>query len=285
MITALPKTFEEGIRSIHDEPQMALGEYYHSNDLNIHTTYVRFSEAVKLGDAVRTKRTLFFKNNMSPQVSGGSAYAAAGSMQITEYDATYLTSLAGVPPQPDYRDFAEIAIPSGAGAGQHGVIQDYNNKTLNILWYSDASDTKGAYTTGQLTTALDGTTDYQIIAPWYVEKAEAFPGQGMVNGIALTNAKKDQYGLIIWCGLGFVKVADAVSEGDALVSTQTASDEGGGIDPGAATIYPPYATALHSGAADSLVRSVIHCTPISIVPELPRQQVRGFERPRKSIAA
>lgn len=285
MITALPGTFEEGIRSIHDEPEMALGEYFHSNDLNIHTTYVRFSEAVKVGDAVRTKLGLYSKTNMSPTVSGGSAYAAAGSMQITEHDATYLSSLAGVPPKPDYRDFAEIAIVGGTGAGQHGVIQDYSNKILNILWYSDDSNTKGVYTTGQLTTALDGTTDYVITAPWYVEKALATAGQGLVNGVALANAKKDQYGLIIWCGMDFVKVGSAVDAGDALVISTTSTDEGEGVDPSAATIYPPYATAVHAGANNSLVRSTIHCTPISIVPELPRQQVRGFERPRTSIAA
>lgn len=293
MITALPGTFEEGIRSIHKEPEMALGEYYHSNDLNIHTTYVRFAEDVKVGDAVRTKYGLYSKTNMSPTVSGGSAYAAKGSMQITEHDATYLTSLAGVPPKPDFRDYAEIAIYGGTGAGQHGVIQDYSNKILNILWYSDAAATKGVFVNGQLTTALGSDTDYVITAPWYVEKAD---GPGIVNGVVLANAKKDDYGLIIWCGTDFVKAGEAVTAGQSLYVDSAGTDansEGKGYTPGPSNIagvlaqlsMNPYATALHAGAADALVRAYIECTPISIVPELPRQQVRGFERPRKSIAA
>ena len=285
MITALPGTFEEGIRSIHDAPEMALGEYYHSNDLNIHTSYVRFSEAVKVGDAVRTKYGLYSKTDLSPTVSGGSAYAAAGSMQITEHDATYLTSLAGVPPNPDYRDFAEIAIVGGTGAGQHGILQDYSNKILNILWYCDDSNTKGKYTTGQLTTALDGTSDYVITAPWYVEKVNAAAGVGTVNGVVLADAKKDQYGLILWCGEDFIHVQEAVTAGQTMYPYVGSADDGEAEQPTSVPLFPAFATVLHAGAADALVRAQIYAKPISIVPELPRQQVRGFERPRTSIAA
>ena len=280
MITALPKTFEAGIRSIHDDPQMALGEYYHSNDLAIHTTYVRFAEAVDVGDPVRTKYALYSKTNLSPIASGGSAYAAAGSMQIQEHDATYLTSLAGVPPKPDHRDSAEITIVGGAGIDQHGVIQDYSNKILNILWYSDATDTKGQYTTGQLTTALDTTTDYSVTAPWYVEKATG--GIGVVNGVSLVKAKKDQYGLIIWCGEDFVKVGGTVAAGDPLYIPAT----GAALKAVESAINAPFATVLFGPVSiNGIVRAQIYANPISIVPELPRQQVRGFERPRTSIAA
>jgi len=299
VITALPGTFEEGYRSVHDTPQMALGEHWHSNDLAIDTSYVRFAEDVKLGDAVRTKYGLYAKSNISPKTSGGSDYPAAKSTTIEENDATYLTSLAGVPPQPEYRDFAEIAITGGTGVGQHGIIQDYSNKLLNILWYSDDSSTKGAYTDGLLTTALGSDTDYVVTAPWYVEKCD---GPGIVNGIVLANAKKDQYGLILRRGTYLVKVGEAVTAGQRLYvdSENTDTDsEGEGFVPAFRTnsvsnlqadivsklLVGHYATALHAGAANALVRAYIACTPISIVPELPRAQARAFPRPRTSIAA
>lgn len=281
MITALPGTFEQGYRSIHDEPQMSLGEHWHSNDLNINTSYVRFSEDVAVGDALRTKYG-FYSKTLSPQVSGGSVYAPAGSMQIIEHDATFLVSLAGVPPLPSYRDMAEIHIVGGTGVGQHGVIDTYTNKVLNILWYSDDTNTKGVYTDGLLTTALDDTSDYVIIAPWYMEKAVG----GIVNGVALANAKKDEYGNIIWCGRDFVQVNEDVLAGSTITPSST-TGEGELSD--ATTVFPAYATAEHAGtkvgSTELLVRANIYAKPISIVPELPRQQVRGFERPRKAIAA
>lgn len=299
MITALPGTFEEGYRSVHDEPEMALGECWHSNDLAIYTTYVRFAEAVEVGDAVRTKYGLYSKTNMSPKTSGGSDYPAAKSTTIEEHDATYLTSLAGVPTKPDYRDFSEIAIVGGTGAGQHGVIQDYSNKLLNILWYSDDSNSKGAYTDGLLTTALGSDTDYVVTAPWYVEKCD---GPGIVNGVVLAKAKKDEYGLILWCGTDFVKVGEAVTAGQRLYvdsENTDANTEGEGFVPALRAdslanirtditnklLTGHYATALHAGAANALVRAYIECTPISIVPELPREQARSFPRPRTTIAA
>lgn len=282
MITALPKTFEEGIRSIHDDPQMALGEYYHSNDLAIHTSYVRFAEDVNVGDAVRTKFGLYSKTNISTETNGGSTYPAKGSMQITEHDATYETSLAdgltlkpALPRKPDYRDYAKIAIVGGTGAGQHGILQDYTNKILNILWY----DTDGLYKTGRLTTALGSSTDYVIWAPWYVEQCD---GPGITNGVSLVKAKKGQYGLIIWCGDELVKVTDAVTAGTTLYVDPADDDAGqAGIPPATVAGVRPgaFATAHHAGAADSLVQATIYAKPISIVPELPRGQVRGFARP------
>ena len=299
MITALPGTFEEGIRSIHNEPVMALGEYYHSNDLNIDTTYVKFAEDVEVGDAVRTKYALYSQSALSPMVSGGSDYTPAKSTVIQEHDATYLTSLAGIPPKPDWRDFAEIHITGGTGAGQHGIIQDYTNKILNILWYSNDSNTQGAYTDGLLTTALGSDTSYVIEAPWYVEKAD---GPGIVNGVVLAKAKKDEYGLILCRGIDLVKVGEVVTAGQRLYvdsENTDANTEGEGFVPALRTdsianlqadivgklLTEPYATALHAGAANSLVKSFVKATPISIVPELPREQARSFPRPRTSIAA
>ena len=298
MITALPKTFEYGYQTVHDTPQMALGEYWHSNDLNIHTSYVRFGEDVEIGEAVRSRFSLYSKTNLSPMVSGGSVYAAAGTMQIEEHDAAYLTSLAdgltehpALPSKPDYRDYAEIAIVGGTGEGQRGIITDFSDKILNILWYSDAAGEKGKYTTGQLTTALAGDSDYVISAPWYVVKCD---GPGVVNGVVVAKAKKGQYGLVIWCGTDFVFVGEQVAAGDMLyVDPQNSSaySAGKGYTPEGTTVANafsrlnarPYATALYAGDQTSLIRSHIHCTPISVMPELPRQQVRGFEHPRKSI--
>ena len=279
MITALPGTFEEGYRSVHREPQEALGECWHSNDLNIMTSYVRFSEDVDIGDAVRTKFNLYSKTNLSPQESGGSVYAPAGSMQIIEHDANYLTSLDGIPPRPSYRDMSEIHIVGGTGVGQHGIIDIYSDKVLNVLWYSDDDATKGKYTDGLLTTALDATSDYVITAPWYVEKAIG----GVVNGVVITKAKAKEYALVITSGRDFVKVQEAVTAGQTVYPAAASADEGEGEVPTAVPLFPAYATVEHAGAAESLVRANIYAQPISIVAELPRQQVRGFPRPRTTI--
>jgi len=285
MITALPKTFEDGLRSIHKEPEMPLGEVFHSTDENLYATYVRFSEAVEVGETVRTKYGHYVKSNLSPQESGGSVYAPVGSTLITEHDATYLTSLAGMPPDPEYRDYGEIAIHGGTGAGQHGVIKTYTNKILNILWYSNdsAKNTQGKYTNGKLTTALDATSDYTITAPWYVEKVDAAAGVGTVNGVVLARAAKDEYGLIIYCGTDFIKPQEAVTAGQTLYAYVGASDDGEGEQPSAVPLFDSYATVLHAGAADSLVRAQIRCQPIGIVPDLPEGQDRGFDRPRTSV--
>lgn len=294
MITALPKTFEDGLRSIHTEPEMPLGEVFHSTDEMIYTSYVRFAEAVDVGDAVRTKYGLYTKNNLSPQASGGSVYAPVGSELITEHDATYLTSLAdslttnpAMPPNPEYRDYGEIAIVGGTGAGQHGVVHEYTNKVLNIRWYSNdsAKNTLGKYTDGTLTTALDATSDYVITAPWYVEKVDAAAGAGTVNGVVLARAKKGEYGLIIYCGTNFIKVQEAVTAGQTIYPHVGSSDDGEGDQPAAVPLFDSYATVLHAGAANALVRAQIRCQPVSIVPNLPQMQDRGFDRPRTSVAA
>ena len=295
MIMALPNTFEKGIRSVHDEPKEVLGEIYHSARFNAFYTYVRFAEDVEVGDAVRTKYGLYKKDNLSPITSGGSVYANAGTREITEHDANFLTSLqdAGVPRVPNWRDMTEIFINNGAGFGQHGVVQEFNAKTLNILWYSDVAATKGLYTDGRLTTALGADTDYIITAPWLVEKTGNTTDAddlGDVNGIVIVPAKKHQYALIAHCSTEFVKVSSAVKAGQMLYVTETgATEEGEGEVPAATATLPrirvkPYATCLHDTPANNLVRANVYCTPIAIVPDLTRQSVRGFRRPGKVAA-
>lgn len=293
MIFALEGQFEDGIHTVHDEPEMTLGEHWHSPDLVSDFSYLRYAEDVKIGDTIRTKYNLYSKTNLSPQTDGGSTYAPAGSMQITEHDATYLTSLAGIPKEPTYRDYGIIVITGGAGAGQQGIITTYTNKKLNITWMED-----GMFTDGTLKTALDNTSDYVIYAPWYVEKvsdvastavdtiAEVMALRNVVNGVSVVNADKDEYGLARWCGNGPVRVTGTVAAGQTLFP---------GITPGttlgtAATdqtspLLSPYATVEHAhtfqtGAdAKNLVQANIYAKRIGIVPEPPQHINRAFKRP------
>lgn len=273
-IFGLPSIFEEGYKTLHDAPKQDLGSCYVMNTDDTTLVYVRFAEDVQEGDAVRMKFNHYEKSNLSPQADGGSVYAPAGSQKITEHDATYETSLAGIPKEPTLRDYALIRVVGGTGAGQEGYITHYTNKVLNIRWY-DQDD-------GTLKTALDATSDYAVWAPWYVERAysnAAAATIGPVNGIVLTrSAKKDQYGLIGVEGNFRVRVDEAVAAGDILIPDLTAN-QGQGVKPGADDTVQPYATVHATAAADSLVRATVYAQKISIVEEIAESQVRGFERP------
>ena len=278
-IFGLPSIFEEGYKTLHDEPKQALGSCYVSNTDDTALVYVRFSEDVEEGDSVQMKSTLYTKTNLSPQTDGGSVYAPAGSQKITEHDATYLTDLAGLPPEPTLRDYAYIHITSGTGVGQEGYITNYTDKVLNIHWY-DTDD-------GTLKTALDETSDYIIWAPWYQKKANAnsaSAAQAPVNGVVLARrAKKDQYGLIGVEGDFRVKVQEAVLAGDVLIPVVTLANAGENHKADAADVPNAFATVqVHANPlADEtvLARSTVYAEKISIVEEIAESQIRSFDRP------
>lgn len=272
-VFGLPAIFEDGYRDVNDKPIVALGSCFVSNVDDVLISYVRFSEDVEEGDAVRIKYDHYTKTNLSPETSGGSDFPAAGSQKISEHDATYLTSLSGFPEEPTLRDYAMIRIIGGTGEGQEGYITHYTNKVLNIRWY-DTDD-------GTLKTALDATSDYTIWAPWYVERAysDAINAtEGTVSGIVLARtAKKDQYGFVGVEGDFRVQVYTAVDAGDILIPSPF--HRGEGERPAAADVIPPYATVHTAGAADSLVRATVYARKISIVEEIAESQIRGFPRP------
>lgn len=277
-VFGLPSIFEEGYKTLHDAPQQALGSCYILNTDDVELSYVRFSEDVKEGDCVRTKFNHYTNTDMSPETSGGSDFPAAGSQKITENDATYLTSLAGIPEEPTLRDHAKISIVGGTGAGQRGYITHYTNKVLNIRWY-DTDD-------GTLKTALDATSDYAIWAPWYVERAfsNADPATegAVVNGIVLADAKKDQYGLIGVIGDFPVKVSEDVAAGDFLIPDVTAN-QGQGRVKLENDVMQAYATVNHaldvSAATDDLVEATVFCKRISVVRQIAESLIRGTPRP------
>lgn len=272
-IFGLPSIFEDGYKTLHDAPQQALGSCYILNTDDIELSYVRFSEDVKEGDCVRTKFDHYTNTDMSPETSGGTDFPVAGSQKISENDATYLTSLAGIPDEPTRRDYAKIAITGGTGDGQRGYITHYTNKVLNIRWY-DTDD-------GTLETALDATSDYAIWAPWYMERAfadAASATKGVVNGIVLSDAQKDQYGLIGVVGDFPVNVDEAVTAGDFLIPDVTAN-QGQGVKLSAADIVPPYAVVNHTSAVDKLAEATVFCKRISVVREIAESLIRGTPRP------
>ena len=184
-VFGLPAIFEEGEKTIHDKPQMALGACFGANVDDVLYTYVRFAENVQEGDVMRTKLDHYTKSGLSPKTSGGTDFPAAGSQIISEHDATYLTSLAGIPPEPSNRDYAIIAITGGAGAGQRGYITHYTDKVLNVRWY-DTDD-------GTLKTALGSNSNYVIYAPWYFAQAAAnadAAARASVNGVVLARSAR-----------------------------------------------------------------------------------------------
>ncbi|MXZ00207.1 hypothetical protein F4Y93_05990 [Candidatus Poribacteria bacterium] len=273
-VFGVPTIFEGPYKDVFDDPIVALGGCFMSNVDDVLMSYVRFSEDVEEGDAIRIKYDHYTKSNISPETSGGSDYPAAGSQKISENDATYLTSLSGLPPEPTFRDYAKIAITGGTGAGQRGYITHYTNKVLNIRWY-DTDD-------GTLETALGSDSDYAIYAPWYVERGFSDASnatEGTVNGIVLArSAKANQYGFVGVEGDFPVKVSAAVDAGDILIPALTA-EQGEGVVPDASDVPPPYATVHHAGAANALVEATVYCRKISIVREIAESLVRGFARP------
>lgn len=278
-IFGLPAIFEKGERDVHDEPRQALGSCYIPNTDDTTLCYVRFAEDVTEGDVIRTKYAHYSKTNLSPQTNGGSVYAPAGTQIITEHDATYEASLNGssenqIPPEPTLRDYAKIAITDGTGVGQRGYITHYTNKVLNIRWY-DTDD-------GTLKTALDGTSDYEIFAPWLVEKAfadAASATEAATNGIVLArSAKAGQYGLVGVEGDFPVRVNATVDAGDVLIPAVVAQK--GRAEPAVAADAPnSFATTQHAGAAGQLVECTVRCEKISIVREVAESLIAGTPRP------
>lgn len=274
-VFGLPAIFEEGEKTIHDKPQMALGACFGSNTDDTMLTYVRFAENVQEGDVMRTKLDHYTKSNLSPKTNGGTDFPAAGSQVISEHDANYLTSLAGIPPEPNKRDYAIIAITGGTGAGQRGYITHYTNKVLNIRWY-DTDD-------GTLKTALAADSDYVIYAPWYFAEATAnadAAARASVNGIVLArSALKDQYGLVGVEGNFPVVVGEDVVAGDVLIPGHVSATRGEAMKASAADVPRAFATAQHAGPANNLVECTVYCEKISIVREMAEGLIRGFDRP------
>lgn len=281
-IFGIPAIFERGYRDVHDEPKAALGACYVSNEDEVEISYVRFSEDVKEGDCVQIKYDHYEKANLSPQSSGGSIYAPAGSQKITEHDATYETSLAGFPKEPTLRDYALIRVIGGTGRGQMGYITNYTNKVLNIHWY-DKND-------GTLKTALDGTSDYTIWAPWYVKKAvsnhASTPVRGSVNGVVLArSAKKDEYGFIGVKGDFPIRLAaagSAVDPGDYVIPTDVSADAGGARQALVGRPVRPFAS-VHTDGSNmdvGLIMASVFAERISIVRQVAENQIRGFDRPK-----
>ena len=274
-IFGLPAIFEKGVGDVHDEPQMALGGCYISNTDDAIYTYVRFAEDVQQGAAMQTKYNHYSKQNLSPQTNGGTVYAPAGSREITEYNATYLTSLAGFPTEPTHRDYARIRVQSGAGIGQEGYITNYTDTVLKIGWY-DSDD-------GTLKTALDGTSDYLVWAPWYMQEARSDAAAARiaaVNGVVIAeSAKKDQYGFVGVEGDFPVLVNAVLTAGDPLIPDVIAN-KGKGTLPDAADIVNTYATVQsNTTAANTLVTATVYAQRISQVKQIAEGLVRGFPVP------
>ena len=276
-VFGLPSIFEDGEKTIHDKPQMALGACFGSNTDDTMLTYVKFSELVREGDVMRTKFNQH-RGTLSPATSGGTDFPAAGSQIITEHDANYLTTLGngatGFIPEPNLRGYPMISITGGTGAGQRGYITHYTNKVLNIRWY-DTDD-------GTLKTALAADSTYTIWAPWYLDKSLADAGaarKASANGIVLArSAEANKYGLVGVRGNFPVKVEGSVQAGDVLIPS-VAANKGTGTRAAADDIPKPFATCQHDGADGTLVECTVYCEQISIVREVAEGLIRGFDRP------
>ena len=283
-VFGVPTIFEGPYKDVHDEPIVALGGCFMSNVDDVLMTFVRFSEDVTEGDAVRTKYS-----HLEPADDAANSFrdandeiVPAGSTYVDVTGANFLTALAGFPSEPTHRDYAKIAIIGGDGAGQRGYITHYTNTRLNVRWYDTDDGTLKTAIGNDGNSGISSTSLFSIYAPWYVERAfsdAAAAAKGTVNGIVLArSAKKDQYGFVGVEGDFPVKVTAAVTAGNVLIPAVTAQ-QGEGALPDAADLVDAYATVHHAGAANALVEATVYCKKISIVREIAEGLVRGFDRP------
>ncbi|MCY3739898.1 MAG: hypothetical protein OXH00_02640 [Candidatus Poribacteria bacterium] len=283
-VFGVPTIFEGPYKDVHDDPIVALGGCFMSNVDDVLMTFVRFSEDVEEGDAIRTKY-----DHLAPADNAANSFrdandeiVPAGSTYVDVMDANFLTALAGIPDEPTLRDYAKIAIRSGDGAGQRGYITHYTNTRLNVRWYDTDDGTLKTAIGNDGNSGITSTSLFSIYAPWYVERAfsdAANATEGTVNGIVLArSAKANQYGFVGVEGDFPVKVNVAVDAGDILIPALTAS-QGEGETPAAADVIDAYATVQHAGVANTLVEATVYCRKISIVREIAESLVRGFDRP------
>jgi hypothetical protein len=271
---SLPKEFGKGVRDVHNEPFMNVGECYMRHRTDNLYRYVRFTEDVAEGHAMASHLELYEKTNLSPQVDGGSVYAPAGTRKITEHDATYLDSLDGLPAgEVPFFAHGVIVITGGAGIGQSGVIQSYSDKTMNIDWYEEGQALK---------TALTGTSDYVVYAPWLVRRTHQDYG-GSVNGVVVAEtAKKGEYGFLLERGRGRVYIENAVERGDSLTVSTAVTEEGPTEDTGeaeeiaAGDVQDAFATVETPAADDSLAWCQVYCKPMSVVELPPEALISAF---------
>ncbi len=281
-IFGVPTIFEGPYKDVHDKPIVALGGCFVSNVDDVIMSFVRFSEDVKEGDAIRTKHIL----GTTMPVFAASQIVAAGTQKIEIAAGGLKTALAGIPEEPTLRDYAKIAITGGDGAGQRGYITHYTDTVLNMRWYDKNDGTLKTAIGHQGNSGITATSTLVIWAPWYVERAfsdAANATEGTVNGIVLArSAKKDQYGFVGVEGDFPVRVNVDVDAGDILIPALTAA-QGEGTVPDASDVPPPYATVHHaldvSAASDDLVEATVYCRKISIVREIAESLVRGTPRP------
>ena len=273
MQVSLPKEFGKGVKDVHNEPFMKLGETYKQHVTDNLYRYVRFAEDVTEGMPIRMKYVVHERTNLAPQVSGGSVYAPVGSRKITEHDAGYLSSLEGLPSgEVPFFAHGMIVVVSGAGDGQSGMIQSYSNQTMNIDWYEKGQALK---------TALNGTSDYIVYAPWLVEQADALVGSeryGAVNGVVVAeSAKALDYGFVIENGRERVRIASGtVLKGVALKPGDTAAEEGEGEPITSSDVFDAFATTEHDGSQHHLVWCSIYCKPISQIMVPPEALESAF---------
>lgn len=268
-IFALPHDFaekrEDGIWSLHKEPQMELGECFMPDRDALMTSYVRFASAVAKGDALSCRIPLVANVTVDVSEDGN---ITAGSREINFNASTSLATLVSddlLPKSSTKREHAFLKARAGTTT-KLAIVTEFTDTRLTVIWDTDD---------GLLDAAFTADTTLNLTAPWIVKKAAT--GEAVV-GFAQRDAKAKEYGLILVQGFGWVQAGAAIAAGEPL----RPSGDGEVDDEAEAdvTAEPAIATSLVPGAADGeVIWGHAFCKPISKVIFMSEPFLRGTKRP------
>lgn len=246
MIGVLPEA-SDGTLTINDDPACPLGECYFDKRDDELWVYLKAQEALAQGDALMpwnaSESSVLTAANTGHSAGGD---AVAGS-HILKYNNAFDSSgeIGTTPHSSKFGENLRIHITEGTGIGQRGTVLSFTDDELTIFW--DAPH-------GRLVSALDGTSKFQLYAPWYAQKAST--GRGAMAA-AQTAIPKDKY---FWGkveGLGVLLAGAAIAVGDSL--TNHASTDGRSIKATAAEIPIFGVAAVIGQAAGDLIEAYLKC--------------------------
>lgn len=204
MIDTLPRG---GLDNIHTSARIPAGECFFDNETNDLWVYGCADVDIVQGEAVRSKYLAERPNH----ITAGDAPANSHRLEDTGYftEATFArVPRDGAP----FRQNALISVYSGTGKGQRGVITEIvNNDSIEVYWYGQSQ--------GLLGTALDATSDYQIIIPWLFVKATENDG---VAAFAQWDIDQGEYGWFKVEGDGLSLAGGAIVANRELAIAATA---------------------------------------------------------------
>lgn len=264
----------QGLWSLHDTPQMELGEAFNAQRDNLFTNYIRYGEDVDVGDFLASKKGLL-------NVPDGSVLAgglAVGTKKITFAADNVLAELfdetdavgglfTNDTKLKESRGHGLLTVINGALV-REAVVIGIKKRELDVIWITADGTLDVAFADAAATT-------FDMQCPWILDKADA---TDTVVAISQAKAKKKNFGMVLYCGIGRIKTNAAVARGGAIYPAGTTGggdDEAGGTQP-----EPPVATAITAATqANQLIWANVNCQPIGKIPYYADPFMRGTLRP------